>query len=162
MRNGFLLSGLIIGMALLLTACGGANSAEPSADVKAADELVLQYIQASVDGDDELFRKILSPDEPHYRILEKGKHTFPGRFREIGERYSIYRFEKEPTKQGTLHYVVMYYLPNHNGNAKDFLEMKKEKGEWRIHEIESEEAERRVKNPDVGVYIHKYVKEGES
>lgn len=160
MRKGLFI-GMLIGALLLLAACGSSSGGKPSADVKAADDLALQYVQASVDGDDELFRKILSPEEPHYQILEKDEHTFPGRFKEIGKRYSIYRFEKEPTEKGELHYEVLYYLPNHNGNAKKWLEMKKEQGTWKIHELEAEEAEQKVENPKDGVYIHKYVKEGE-
>lgn len=160
MRKGLFI-GMLIGALLLLAACGSSSGGKPSADVKAADDLALQYVHAAVEGNDELFRKILSPSDSHYKILEKNYHANPGFIEKMGERYSIYRFEKEPTKQGSLHYIVVYYMANHDGDAKDYLEMKKEKGEWKIRELKAEEAEQKVENPKDGVYIHKYVREGE-
>lgn len=157
-RRWLLLAGILL---IILVGCSKKGEDQPSADVQAADKVALTFVQASVEGNDDLFKTILSPNEAHYKILVSGEHTWPGKYDELGERYSIYRYEKEPNDKGILHYQVAYYLANQDKKWVDRLEMKKEGDEWKVYEMRKQDFQREV--PDVNSYtvIHEY-KEGGS
>lgn len=159
MKQITLAAALLLGIALLLAACG--KGAGDSSDVKAADEVAWQYVQAAVEGNHELYKKILLPDQPRYKNLENGRHANPGFIEQMGERYSIYRFKQKPTTEGRLHYEIRYYLANHDGDMKEWLELQKVDGEWKVLVIKAEEAEGKVSDSENGVYVHEYKKEGE-
>lgn len=150
---------VLVLLSLWLAACGSGGGAKASGDVKATDDLALKFIQAKIEGDHALYKTILSKKATLMNILQEGRHAHPGLFEEMGERYSIHRYEKEPTKEGTLHYkVTMYHAVNKKRTA-EFLEMVKEEGQWKVLPIDGDEAERKV-GVDNGVTVHEY-KEGE-
>ncbi|OPG89604.1 hypothetical protein B2I21_36410 [Chryseobacterium mucoviscidosis] len=145
---------------LFLIGCSSKQGAtEPSADVKSADALALTYIQASVEFDDDLFKTILFSDQPRYANLKEGKHSNPGNFEKLGEKYSIYRYSEEPNEQGQIYYKVSYFLDNHQKYFSDLLRMSKEDGQWKIREIDEEEMSRNA-NPDEVITVHKSDDEG--
>lgn len=130
-----------------------------SADVKSADALALTYIQASVEFDDDLFKTILFSDQPRYANLKAGKHSNPGNFEKLGEKYSIYRYSEEPNEQGQIFYKVSYFMDNHQKYFSDLLKMSKEDGQWKIREIDEEEMSRNA-NPHEVITVHKSDGEG--
>lgn len=140
---------------LLITGCSKTQTQE-TAEAGAADALALKYIEASTEGNHDLFKQILSPDDPHYLNLKDGRHVNPGMYKAMGERYTIQRFEQETE----LYYRVIYYSPKHNGYFTDYLEMKKKAGDWKIYELDSRDVSRMIKNPEGGVTVHKN-KEGD-
>lgn len=152
---------ILVLLSLWLAACGSGGGAKASEDVKAADELALKFIQANVEGDHALYKTILSKNATMMNILEEGYHAHPGLYTEMGERYSIHRYEKEPTKEGTLHYKVTSYHAINKRRTSEFLEMVKEDGQWKVLPIDGDEAERKVADPENGVTVHEY-KEGEN
>lgn len=139
---------------LFLIGCSKQGSTETSADVKSADALALTYIQASVEFDDDLFKTILFSDQPRFENLKAGKHSNPGNFEKLGEKYSIYRYSEEPNEQGKIFYKVSYFMDNHQKFFSDLLSMSKEDGQWKIREIDEEEMSKNA-NPDEVITVHK-------
>lgn len=144
---------------LVLVGCSKQGGDEASADVKSADAQALTYIQASVEFNDDLFKTILFSDQPRYANLKAGKHSKPGNFEKIGEKYSIYRYSDEPNEQGDIYYKVSYFLDNHQKYFSDLLKMSKEDGQWKIREIDEEEMMKNA-NPDEVITVHKSNGEG--
>ncbi|MBD7971234.1 hypothetical protein [Paenibacillus gallinarum] len=153
-RITFYASFLSLILFLFLIGCSKQGSTEASADVKSADALALTYIQASVEFDDDLFKTILLPDQPRYKILKDGEHTNPGAFEKLGEKYSIFRYSEEPNEDGEIFYKVRYFLDNHQKYFSDLLSMSKVDDEWKIREIDEEEMLRNA-NPDEAIIVHK-------
>lgn len=148
------LAGIAILALLLVIGCSKAAEEAGPTDVQAADAVALTYVQGAVEGDDDLLRTVLSPEDSHYRILKDGRHFAPGAFEEIGERYAIYRYNKDVNEKGELYYKVTYYRSNHDKYFSEFLRMEKEDEKWKIHEIEGEEAEAKVPQPIEPITVH--------
>lgn len=157
----FYVSFLSLFLLLFLIGCSGKSGGgdDESADLKSADSQALVYIQASVEGDDDLLKTLLQPDQSRYKILKDGRHNSPGAFERIGKKYSIYRYSKEPNEVGELYYKVSYYRENHQKYFSDLLKMSKEDGQWKIREIDEEEMSRNA-NPDEVITVHKSDGEG--
>jgi hypothetical protein len=151
---------IVLGVVLLLITGCSKTPTQDTAEVGAADALALKYIEASTEGNHDLFKQILSPDDPHYLNLKDGRHVNPGMYKAMGERYTIQRFEQDTDDAKELYYKVTYYSPKHNGYFTDYLEMKKEAGDWKISEIDSRDISRKITNPEGGVIVHEN-KEGD-
>lgn len=148
------LAGISILALLLVIGCSKEAEEQGPTEVEAADAVALTYVQGSVEGDDDLLRTVLSPEDAHYSILKTGRHFAPGTFEQIGERYAIYRYSEEPNTDGELYYKVSYYMLNHQKYFPKFLRMKKEDGEWKIREIEGDVAETKVPQPIQPITVH--------
>lgn len=148
------LAGISILALLLVIGCSKAAEEAAPTDVEAADAVALTYVQGAVEGDDDLLRTVLSPEDSHYRNLQDGRHNIPNGFEQIGERYSIYRFNKEPDANGQLYYKVSFQLIKLDKYFTEFLRMEKVDNAWKIREIDSEEAEASVPQPLETITVH--------
>ncbi|SEP33330.1 hypothetical protein [Paenibacillus sp. OK076] len=155
MRTGRIICFVSLMFLLVLVGCSKQGEKETSADVKSADAQALAYIKASVEGDDDLFKTLLQPDQSHYEILKEGRHNSPGAFERIGKKYSIYRYNKEPNEHGELYYKVSYYRENHQKYFSDLLRMSKENNQWMIREIDENDMLKNISNPDEFITVHK-------
>lgn len=140
---------------LVLVGCSKQGGDEVSADVKSADAQALAYIQASVEGDDDLLKTLLQPDQSRYEILKEGRHNSPGAFERMGEKYSIYRYSKEPNEKGELYYKVSYYRENHQKYFSDLIRMSKMNDQWMIQEIDENDMLKNISNSDEFITVHK-------
>jgi len=127
-----------------------------------ADKAVYQYIKASVEGDDDLYKKVTVRSA--HGILEKGHHAFPNNAKDMGERYFIKRFSHD-LKDNKLYYYIEYYSPAHDTKYADNLEMIKDQdGNWKSDSllgIEGRVMKAKIKGHEKdGVIVHSY-KEGE-
>lgn len=148
------LAGISILAFLLVIGCSKAAEEAGPTDVQAADAVALTYVQGSVEGDDDLLRTVLSPEDSRYQILEDGRHFAPGTFEQIGDRYAIYRYNQQPDESGEIYYKVEFYMLNQQKYFSKFLRMQKVEEAWKIREIEGEEAESKVPQPVEPITVH--------
>lgn len=109
---------LVILAALLLAAAVGLPAAihyQKKHDIQAVDGLVYTFIVGKVEANHDLLADTMT--EEAGKNLKPGTHKFPGAAEEMGERYSIERYDNE-YKNGILMYRVEFYRPY--TDAEDF------------------------------------------
>lgn len=81
---------------------------EQSKEIDAVDGLVYTFIVGKVEGNDDLLASILT--KKAQGIIVPGRHAFPGAADEMGDRYSIVRYERQ-YENNILLYRVEFYRP---------------------------------------------------
>lgn len=131
-------------------------------DINKADKAVYQYIEASVEGNDQLFKKVLVKSAQG--VLQEGYHAHPGLAKKMGNRYVIKRFPDPLNENKLYYYIEFYHSINQKSYAQNLLMVKGEDGKWKSTSLTGISA-KEMKNAIAGyekegVLVHTY-KEGE-
>lgn len=94
---------------MLLAGCGDTLTKQEQNEIQQIDGMIYTYIVGKVEGNDDLLAEVLTPDAQG--ILVEGRHPYPGNAKEMGERYSITRYEHQ-FHEGVMTYEVKFYRPN--------------------------------------------------
>ncbi|WP_367912951.1 hypothetical protein [Bacillus pumilus] len=121
-----------------LAACGSAAGGKNQKDIEAADEVAYKFIVAQVEGDHDLFSKILIKEAQS--IVEKDRHVHPGAKNEMGERYQIKRYSNK-YEDGKLYYYLKFYQPNLSETQYMNVLLVKEDGKWKSTKIRGIDAD---------------------
>lgn len=120
-----------------LVACSneaGVNSKE----TEAANQVVMDYIIASVEGNHGLYNQILIKEEKdklkESNVLKEDHHAHPGLAKEMGDRYLIRRWDHR-LQDGELYYAVKYYHPKNNKWYGENLKLIQVNSEWKVTDI---------------------------
>ncbi|QWS52497.1 hypothetical protein JNUCC24_19400 (plasmid) [Bacillus sp. JNUCC-24] len=138
-----------------LAACGSTAGGKNQKDIEKADEVAYKFIVAQVEGDDDLFKKILVDEAQN--ILEKGHHAHPGAKNEMGERYQIKRYTNK-YEDGKLYYYLKFYQPNLSEMQYMNVLLVKDDGQWKstkIRGIDSDEMKAGMGDEEP-VTVHKF------
>jgi hypothetical protein len=132
-------------------------------DLKNADEEVYQYIKASVEGNDQLFKKVLVPSAQG--VLQEGYYAHPGLAKKMGNRYLIKRFPNHYDENKLYYHIEFYHAINEKYYGENLLMVKGEDGKWKstlLGGISADEMKHAIAGHEKeGVLVHTY-KEGEN
>lgn len=124
---------LILFTVIIVAACGFQTSGEDKKEIEKADQAVYDFMVAQVEGDDELFKKVLVKDAQG--ILEDGHHAHPGAAKKMGERYEIKRYDNH-FEEDKLYYYIKFYRPvNEEMDYRNVLMVKDKDGNWKSTEL---------------------------
>jgi hypothetical protein len=135
---------------------------QKNAELKNADKAVYEYITASVEGNDQLFKKVLLPSAQG--ALQAGYYAHPGLAKKMGNRYLIKRFPNHLDEKKLYYRIEFYHAINEKYYAQNLLMIKEKNGHWKSTTLGGISA-REMKNAiagheNEGVLVHTY-KEGE-
>lgn len=140
---------------LSLAACGQTAGGKNQKDIEKADEVAYKFIVAQVEGDDDLFKKILVDEAQS--ILENGHHAHPGAKNKMGERYQIKRYSNK-YEDGKLYYYLKFYQPNLSEMQYMNILLVKDDGQWKSTKIRGIDADemKAGMGDEEAVTVHKY------
>lgn len=131
-------------------------------DLNNADKAVYEYITASVEGNDQLFKKVLVPRAQ--RTLQKGYFAHPGLAKKMGNRYVIKRFPNHLDENKLYYYIEFYHAVNDKYYAENLLMVKEKNGNWKsttLGGIPAKEMKNAIAgHENEGLLVHTY-EEGE-
>jgi hypothetical protein len=131
-------------------------------DTNHADQAVYEYIKASVEGNDQLFKKVLVHSAQG--VLQNGYYAHPGLAKKMGNRYVIERFPNYYNENKLYYHIEFYHALNDKYYGENLL-MVKENGKWKstyLGGISANEMKTAIAgHENEGVLVHTY-KEGEN
>ncbi|MED4116575.1 hypothetical protein P4661_27445 [Priestia megaterium] len=126
-------------------------------EVERADKAVYTWIVSAVEGDDRLRKTVLVKYDQD--LLEIGKPLYPNTLKDMGERYTIKRFDHLKESDRIYYYIEYYHPTNQLKYAKNLL-MVKEDGYWKsssLNGIPSGAMKAAIAGyEDQGVLVHEY------
>ncbi|MFS0890946.1 hypothetical protein [Peribacillus frigoritolerans] len=124
---------LILFTVMILAACGSQTSGEDKKEIEKADQAVYDFIVAQVEGDHELFKKVLMEDAQG--VLIDDRHANPDFEEKMGERYEVKRYDSH-YNENKLYYYIKFFRPNHDElDYMNVLMVKDDDGNWKSTDI---------------------------